>query len=83
METVNKKTPAVKCHFTTGVFYLQFPSEVCLSVVPRSQPAVGGPEAELSTYGDDIARGPVTCTAIDYWLGHKDKYPIYTVGIGT
>ena len=52
-------------------------------MVPRSQPAVGGPEAELSTYGDDIARGPVTCTAIDYWLGHKDKYPIYTVGIGT
>ena len=49
-----------------------------MSLCPRSQPAVRGPEEELSAYGGDIRRGSVTCTATEYWLGHKDQYPSLT-----
>jgi len=41
-----------------------------MPLAPRSPPAVHGPEEKLSTYGDDIRHGSVTCTAIEYWLGH-------------
>jgi len=36
------------------------------SVVPRSQPAVSVSEEELSACREDIYRGPVTCTDMEY-----------------
>jgi len=46
-----------------------------MSLAPRCQPAVRGPEEELSAYGDDVRRGSVSCTATEYWRGHRDEYP--------
>jgi len=45
-------------------------------VVPHSQPAVGVPEEELFVYGEDILRGSVICTHMEYWLSYIDQYPI-------
>jgi len=44
-------------------------------VVPHSQPAVSVPEEELFVYGEDIRRGPVTCTDMEYWFCHIHQYP--------
>jgi len=28
-----------------------------------------------SVCGEEICLGPVKCTAMEYWSGHKDQYP--------
>ena len=45
------------------------------SVVSHSQPDGSVHEEELFVYHEDIRRGPVICTDMEYWFCHIDQYP--------